>query len=279
MKIVKSIPELRKELAKIRKSGKTVGCVPTMGALHEGHMSLVKKSASQCDFTVVSIFVNPLQFGKNEDLDKYPRRIEADAALCAKHGASLIFAPTMDSMYGKDHQTYIYNEPLQNLYCGQYRPDHFRGVLTVVAKLFLAVMPDKAFFGKKDYQQAFLIRKMVDDLNFPAQVVLIPTSREKSGLARSSRNEYLSAADRSAAASIYEGLCAAKEEYAAGERNAEILRTIVSGCIDHAGGKVQYVHIVSQKTLHPLQGECAEKAAILVACHFGNTRLIDNLEL
>lgn len=279
MKIVKTITELRKELQKIRKAGKTIGCVPTMGALHDGHMALVKKSASQCDFTVVTIFVNPLQFGKNEDLDKYPRRLEADASLCAKHGAELVFAPSMDSMYDPDHQTYVYNEALENLYCGQYRPGHFRGVLTVVAKLFLAVLPDKAFFGKKDYQQAFLIKKMVSDLNFPTQIVLIPTSREKSGLARSSRNEFLTEVERNAAASIYQGLCAAKEEYAEGERNAEVLRTIVSGCIDHAGGKVQYVHLVSQKTLQALQGEMEEKATILVAAHFGATRLIDNLEL
>ncbi len=279
MKIVKTIAELRKELEKIRKSGKTIGCVPTMGALHDGHMSLVKKSASQCDFTVVTIFVNPIQFGKNEDLDKYPRRLEADAKLCEKNGAKLIFAPNADSMYDENHQTYIYNDSLESLYCGEYRPGHFRGVLTVVAKLFLAVQPDKAFFGKKDYQQAFLIKKMASDLNFPVQIVLIPISREKSGLARSSRNEYMSEAERTSAAAIYEGLCAAKEEYVEGERNAQVLRTIVSGCIDHAGGKVQYVHIVSQKTLLPLDGELEEKAAILVAAHFGKTRLIDNLEL
>ena len=279
MKIVTTIADLRTELAKHRKSGKTIGCVPTMGALHDGHMALVKKSASQCDFTVVSIFVNPLQFGKNEDLDKYPRRLEDDASLCAKHGAGLIFAPTMDSMYTADHQTYIYNEPLQDKYCGQYRPGHFRGVLTVVAKLFLAVQPDCAYFGRKDYQQAFLIQKMVDDLNFPIKVVLIPISREKSGLARSSRNEFLSAADRASAVCIYQGLCAAKEEYDEDERSVEVLRTIVRGAIDHAGGKVQFVEIVSRKTLLALTGELTEKAAILVAAYFDETRLIDNIEL
>jgi len=279
MLICKTISELRTALVKLRKGGKTIGLVPTMGALHEGHMALVKKSASQTDVTVVSIFVNPLQFGKNEDLDKYPRRLEADAALCGKHGATLIFAPTMDSMYDPDHQTYVYNEPLENLYCGQYRPGHFRGVLTVVAKLFLAVQPDKAYFGRKDYQQAFLLQKLVSDLNFPIQVVLIPTSREKTGLARSSRNEFLSKEHRLSAAAIYEGLLAAQEEYEEGERSAEVLRTIVRGCIDHAGGKVQYVEIVSRKTLLPLQGEFEEKATILVAAFFGETRLIDNLEL
>lgn len=279
MKILKTIADLRAELAKPRKAGKTIGCVPTMGALHDGHMSLVKKSAAQNDITVVTIFVNPLQFGKNEDLDKYPRRLDEDANLCAKNGATLIFAPTMESMYDKDHMTYVYNEPLENLYCGQYRPGHFRGVLTVVAKLFLAVQPDAAYFGRKDYQQAFLIRKMTEDLNFPIKVVLIPTSREKSGLARSSRNEYLSESDRKSAAAIYEGLCAAQEEYEDGERSVSVLRTIVSGCIGHAGGKVQYVEIVSQKTLLPFSDEITEKAAILVAAHFGSTRLIDNLEL
>jgi pantoate--beta-alanine ligase len=279
MKILNTITDLRTELAKTRKAGKSIGCVPTMGALHEGHMALVKKSASQNDLTVVTIFVNPLQFGKNEDLDKYPRRLDDDAALCEKHGASIIFAPTMDSMYDTNHQTFVNNEALEGLYCGKYRPGHFRGVLTVVAKLFLAVQPDAAYFGRKDYQQAFLIKKMVSDLNFPVKVVLIPTSREKSGLARSSRNEFLSPTERTNAASIYEGLCAAHEEYEDEERSAEILRTIVSGCIDHAGGKVQYVEVVSQKTLLPLQGELTEKATILVAAHFGTTRLIDNLEL
>ena len=279
MKIVTTITDLRTELAKHRKSGKTIGCVPTMGALHEGHMALVKKSASQNDFTVVSIFVNPIQFGKNEDLDKNPRRLDADASLCAKNGAGLIFAPTMESMYSADHQTYVYNEPLQDLYCGQYRPGHFRGVLTVVAKLFLAMQPDSAYFGRKDYQQAFMIQKMVEDLNFPIKIVIIPISREKSGLARSSRNEFLSTSDRNNAACIYQGLCAAKEEYDEGEVSVEVLRTIVRGAIDHSGGKVQFVEIVSRKTLLPITGELTEKATILVAAFFGVTRLIDNIEL
>lgn len=279
MKIVSTISDLRLELAKVRKAGKKIGCVPTMGALHSGHMSLVKKSASQCDFTVVTIFVNPLQFGKNEDLDKYPRRLDEDAKLCEKNGAQLIFAPTMDSMYTPEHMTFVYNESLENLYCGAYRPGHFKGVLTVVAKLFLAVQPDAAYFGRKDYQQAFLIKRMVEDLNFPIDIVLIPTSREPSGLARSSRNEFLSPQERTAAAAIYEGLKAAQEEYAEGETSVEILRTIVAGSIDHAGGKVQYVEIVSRKTLLAYQEEITEKPVILVAAFFGNTRLIDNLEL
>ena len=279
MKIVTTIAELRTELAKYRKSNKSIGCVPTMGALHEGHMDLVKKSASQNDITVVTIFVNPLQFGKNEDLESYPRRLDDDARLCEKHGATLIFSPSAASMYPENPQTYVYNEPLENLYCGAYRPGHFRGVLTVVAKLFLAVLPDHAYFGCKDYQQAYLIRKMVDDLNFPVKIVMIPTSREKSGLARSSRNEYLSKEERNAAASIYEGLFAAQEEFEDEECSVQILRTIVTGAIEHAGGKVQYVQIVSQKTLLPIQDEITEKATILVAAFFGKTRLIDNLEL
>jgi len=279
MKIVKTIAELRSELAQIRKAGKTIGCVPTMGALHDGHMTLVQKSAAQNDATVVTIFVNPLQFGKNEDLDSYPRRLDEDAALCEQHGATLIFAPNPTAMYPSDPQTFVCNESLENLYCGEFRPGHFRGVLTVVAKLFLAVQPDHAYFGRKDYQQAFLIRKMVDDLNFPVQVVLIPTSREASGLARSSRNEYLTRDERNAAAAIYAGLCAAQEEYAEDERSVGVLRTIVNGAIEHAGGTIQYVHIVSQETLLPIQGDISGKATILVAAFFGQTRLIDNLEL
>ncbi|HSQ41574.1 MAG TPA: pantoate--beta-alanine ligase [Fibrobacteraceae bacterium] len=279
IKIVHTLSDLRSELAKVRKAGKSIGCVPTMGALHAGHMSLVKKSASQCAYTVVSIFVNPIQFGKNEDLDKYPRRLEADAALCAQHGARLIFAPAAKDMYDPNHQTYIYNGALENLYCGKYRPGHFRGVLTVVAKLFLAVQPDKAYFGRKDYQQAFLIRKMVSDLNFPVEVCTVPISRDKTGLARSSRNDYMTAPQRASAAAIHRGLVDARKAFLQGKRDSIALCAKVSTSIEAAGGKVQYIELVSRKTLQPLHGKIQEKVVILVAAFFGETRLIDNQEL
>jgi pantoate--beta-alanine ligase len=262
-----------------RRYGKKVGLVPTMGALHEGHLSLVDRSARDCDFTVVSIFVNPLQFGANEDLDKYPRRLREDAALCAERGADFVFAPNSKEMYGDSPQTFVYNPELENIYCGLYRPGHFQGVLTVVAKLFLAVQPTHAYFGKKDYQQAYMIRRMVLDLNFPLQVVSLPTKREKSGLARSSRNEYMSAEERSAAASIYAGLRAAKDAYGSGERRVPALRKMVGSFIGKSGGNVQYIEIASRKALAPQSGVLKVPAVILVACYFGKTRLIDNLEL
>jgi len=279
MQIFKSISSLRKALNPHRQAGESIGFVPTMGALHPGHMSLVAKSAKDCDITVVSIFVNPLQFGPNEDLDQYPRRLEQDAALCAEHGATYVFAPSAPEMYPDGQQTYVNNAELESIYCGAYRPGHFQGVLTVVAKLFLIVGPTHAYFGKKDYQQAFLIRKMVTDLNFPIKVVPLPISREKSGLARSSRNEYMSPDERARAASIYSGLKSAKAAYAQGERRVASLRGLVQKSIVAAQGQVQYIEVVSKKTLAPLQGKLSEPVAILVACHFGKTRLIDNLEL
>lgn len=279
MKILKTIASLRKTLDAERRAGKTIGLVPTMGALHEGHLTLVAKSAKDCDITVVSIFVNPIQFGQNEDLEKYPRRLEADAKLCAGSGADYIFAPSVDEMYPGGQQTYVNNEELEGLYCGSYRPGHFQGVLTVVAKLFLIVGPTHAYFGKKDHQQAFLIRKMVSDLNFPIKIGIIPISREKSGLARSSRNEYMSADERTQAASIYAGLLAAKAAKANGEVRISALRKLVEKSITAVGGKVQYIEFVSRATLAPLEGKLAEPVTILVACHFGNTRLIDNLDI
>ncbi len=279
MKIVKTIAALRKILDQVRREGKTIGFVPTMGALHEGHLSLVARSAKACDVTVVSIFVNPIQFGKNEDLDKYPRRLAADAELCAGSGADFVFAPSVDEMYPAPLQTYVVNEELEHLYCGSYRPGHFRGVLTVVSKLFNIVSPTHAFFGKKDHQQAFLIQKMVHDLAMPIKIVIVPISREKSGLARSSRNEYMSAEQRSSAAAIYASMQAVKQAFASGERRVSALRKLVDKPLVKAGGEVQYIEFASQETLAPLSGKITEPCTLLIACYFGSTRLIDNLDL
>ncbi|NLB63710.1 MAG: pantoate--beta-alanine ligase [Fibrobacter sp.] len=279
MKIVKNIEELRHELALVKNKGLTVGLVPTMGALHEGHLSLVAASAAQSDYTVVSIFLNPLQFGENEDLDTYPRRLETDAELCAQHGAQLIFAPEASTMYHPEHATFVHNSELEEKYCGKYRPGHFRGVLTVVAKLFLAVEPSKAFFGKKDYQQAALIKNMVRDLNWNIVIELLETSREDSGLARSSRNEYMSAEQRNDAAAIYRGLEAAQKQYENGEREVSTLLELVQKSIKKSSGKLQYLHLVDAQTLLPLKNKVEKPAVILVAAFYGETRLIDNLEL
>lgn len=282
MKIISSINELRETLAPLRKQGKKIGLVPTMGALHEGHASLIDHSAADCDVTVISVFLNPIQFGKNEDLDKYPRRLEADAKLAEEHGGTFVFAPSVQEMYPDgDPLTTIRDESLEGLYCGAYRPGHFRGVLTVVAKLFLISGADVAYFGEKDYQQVFLIEKMVRDLNFPIQIVRVPIVREPSGLARSSRNEYLSAQDREFALSISKGLAEAKAAYDNGERSVTKIRSIVIQSIIKSRGTVQYVEVASASTLEKqVSGHLGEeKLVILVAAFFGKTRLIDNVEL
>lgn len=281
MKIISSIQELRDALSIYRKEGKTIGLVPTMGALHSGHANLIDASVSKTDVTVVSVFVNPIQFGKNEDLDKYPRCLDKDAELAEAHGASFIFAPSAQEMYPDgEPETFVRNKPLENQYCGAYRPGHFRGVLTVVAKLFLITLPDFAFFGEKDYQQVFLIEQMVKTLNFPVQIVRCPIIREESGLALSSRNAYLSEEERQNALSIYKGLLAAKAAFAKGERSETKLRNLVIQSILLQRGTVQYVEIVSAKTLEKQVGHLHdEKLVVLVASFFGKTRLIDNMEL
>lgn len=281
MKIIQTISDLRKELLTYKKAGKTIGLVPTMGALHEGHMSLVEASAKENDVTVVSVFLNPIQFGKNEDLDSYPRRLEKDAELVALHGGTFVFAPSVSEMYPDgDPLTLVRDESMEHLYCGAYRPGHFRGVLTVVSKLFNISGADRAYFGKKDYQQAFLICRMVKDLNFPVEIRLLPIVREGSGLARSSRNEYMNAEERSAAVAISRALISAKDSFESGEKSVNALRSKIQESIAHAGGVVQYVEVASQKTLLANStGTVDEPSVILVAAFFGTTRLIDNIEI
>lgn len=281
MKLIKTISEMRAALLSLEKAGKTVGLVPTMGALHEGHMSLVEASAKENDVTVVSVFLNPIQFGKNEDLDSYPRRLEKDAELVEAHGGTFVFAPSVSEMYPDgDPLTLVRDESLEHLYCGVYRPGHFRGVLTVVSKLFNISGADRAYFGKKDYQQAFLIRRMVKDLNFPVEIRLVPIVREDSGLARSSRNEYMNPSEREAAVAISRALLAAKAAYDSGERSVNLLRSRIQESVAHAGGVVQYVEIASQETLQANStGTIDSPSVILIAAFFGTTRLIDNIEL
>lgn len=281
MKLIKTIPEMRAALLPLKKAGKTVGLVPTMGALHEGHVSLVEASAKENDVTVVSVFLNPIQFGKNEDLESYPRRLEKDAELVNAHGGTFVFAPSVSEMYPDgDPLTLVRDETLEHLYCGAYRPGHFRGVLTVVSKLFNISGADRAYFGKKDYQQAFLIRRMVKDLNFPVEIRLMPIVREISGLARSSRNEYMDQVERDAAVAISKALLAAKASYDSGERSVNALRSRIQESVAHAGGVVQYVEIASRETLLSISsGTIREPSVILVAAFFGTTRLIDNIEL
>lgn len=282
MLLVKTIDELRDQLKPLARQGKTIGLVPTMGALHNGHGALIKASAAECDVTVVSVFLNPIQFGKNEDLGKYPVRLEADVKLAESMGANFVFAPSVAEMYPDGSpMTTVRDEKLEEMYCGAYRPGHFRGVLTVVSKLFNIVGADVAYFGEKDYQQVFMIEKMVSDLNFDIKIVRVPIVREESGLALSSRNEYLSSDEKYKALGIHEGLKKAKIAYSSGERGVAKLRDLVLKSILGNRGIVQYVEIVDRRTLQRCNGLLPDDipVTILVAAFFGKTRLIDNIEL
>ena len=281
MQIIKSIESLRETLKPLQREGKTIGLVPTMGALHDGHGALIKESVKDCDVTVVSVFLNPIQFGRNEDLDKYPKRLEADAKFAESLGADYVFAPSVAEMYPDgDPLTMVRNETLECLYCGAYRSGHFRGVLTVVSKLFLISKADHAYFGEKDYQQVFLIEHMVKDLNFDIKIHRVPIVRDATGLALSSRNEYLTDDERKRALAISAGLKEAKEAYLAGEKGVSKLRDIVVKSIVLNRGQVQFVEIVNQHNLQKFSGvlKPTDKIVVLVAAFFGKTRLIDNIE-
>lgn len=281
MQIIKSIESLRETLKPLQREGKTIGLVPTMGALHDGHGALIKESVKDCDVTVVSVFLNPIQFGRNEDLDKYPKRLEADAKFAESLGADYVFAPSVAEMYPDgDPLTLVRDESLESLYCGAYRSGHFRGVLTVVSKLFLISNADHAYFGEKDYQQVFLIEHMVKDLNFDIKIHRVPIVRDATGLALSSRNEYLTDDERKRALAISAGLKEAKDAYLAGEKGVSKLRDIVVKSIVLNRGQVQFVEIVNQHNLQKFSGvlKPTDKIVVLVAAFFGKTRLIDNIE-
>ena len=259
----------------LRKKGKIIGFVPTMGFLHEGHLSLIDKASEKADAVIVSIFVNPTQFAPNEDLDAYPRDFQRDCTLCELRGVDAVFAPSDSEMYPVKQTTWVIEESLTGVLCGKSRPVHFRGVTTVVSKLFNAVLPDIAVFGEKDYQQACVIKKMTLDLNFPVEIITSPIVREPDGLAMSSRNKYLSEKERADALSISRALKKAEQAVLSGENNpAEIAENIRNEITAH-NGKVDYIEIMNPDTLEPL--EKAEKNLLIaVAAFFGNTRLIDN---
>lgn len=274
--IVKTIEEVRAQVKAWRAEGLTVGLVPTMGYLHEGHQSLIARSVAENDRTVVSDFVNPIQFGPTEDLATYPRDIERDAALCESTGANLIFHPEADEMYAPDFCTYVDMDHLTKGLCGKTRPIHFRGVCTVVSKLFHIVQPDRAYFGQKDAQQLAVIRRMVRDLNMPLTIVGCPIIREEDGLAKSSRNTYLSAEERKAALCLSRGLNKGKAAVEAGETDAEKVKTIITAEIEAEPlSRIDYVEIVDWNNLEPVS---STEGSILaaVAVYIGKTRLIDN---
>jgi pantoate--beta-alanine ligase len=275
--IVTTISEVRAAVATARATGKVVALVPTMGALHEGHAALVRAARAGAGFVVVSIFVNPTQFGPTEDFAKYPRTLEADQKLCTDAGADLIFAPAVGEMYPERSVTVVDVKELDAVLCGASRPGHFRGVSTVVLKLFNIVGPDVAHFGAKDYQQARIIRQMVRDLNVPVEIRVEPTVREADGLALRSRNRYLSADDRRAAPRIYQALRTARERALAGESDVARLESALNAELETIpGARVDYARIVDADTLRPL-GRLDRPAVAAVAVFMGDTRLIDNI--
>ena len=276
MKIVSTVEEVRAEVKKWREEGLTVGLVPTMGYLHEGHKSLIDKAVEQNDKVVVSVFVNPIQFGPTEDLATYPRDLQRDSALCENAGADLIFHPEKEDMYFDDFCTYIDMENLTKGLCGKTRPTHFRGVCTVVGKLFNIVQPDRAYFGQKDAQQLAVIRRMVRDLNFNLEIIGCPIIREEDGLAKSSRNTYLSPKERQAATILHKGLTKGEELVRGGEKNAATVVNAIREVIETEPlAKIDYVEMVDFDNIQPV--ETIEGTVLTaVAVYIGKTRLIDN---
>ena len=276
MQIVSTLPDLRS--SRLAFSG-IVGLVPTMGYLHEGHLSLIRRARQECDHVVVSIFVNPTQFGPNEDLSRYPRDLDRDLSLIEPLGTDLVWMPTAEMMYPDGYQTWVDVEAMTRPLEGAMRPGHFRGVTTIVAKLFNGVQPHKAYFGQKDAQQAAVIRQMTRDLNYPIEIVVCPIVREPDGLAMSSRNVYLDPEQRKAATVLYRSLTGAKEAYERGERDAEKLRQIMKDLLaSEPLAQLQYVSCADYDTLEELD-TVKRKTLLSMAVFIGKTRLIDNFVL
>src|ERR1700730_9082054 len=279
MRVCHSIDEMRAASRTGRRKGESLGLVPTMGALHEGHLSLVRAAKAQCDLVVVSIFVNPLQFGPNEDLAKYPRNFDRDRELLAKEGVDYIFAPRVEEMYPAGAVTYVTVEGLSDKLCGRSRSGHFRGVTTVVSKLFNIVEPARAFFGQKDAAQSTIIRRMVRDLSISVRVVVCPIVREPDGLAMSSRNAYLDAGQRKSALVLYRSLTAVQERFDQGERKAHVLIDAGKQTLAHEPlVRLDYMEIVDPETLEPVD-DLSRGGLVAVAAFLGNVRLIDNFVL
>ena len=276
MKIVSTINEVREQVKEWKKEGNTIGFVPTMGYLHEGHASLIDAARKNNGKVVVSIFVNPIQFGPNEDLDSYPRDLEHDAKLCEEHGVDLIFHPTPEEMYGDNFYTFVDMDVLTKELCGLSRPVHFRGVCTVVSKLFNIVTPDNAYFGQKDAQQLAIIKRMVKDLNMPLSIHGCPIIREEDGLAKSSRNTYLSEDERQAALVLSRSLKIGKQLVEDGEKSAKAIKDAITAEINKEPlARIDYVDVVDFETITPVD-EIKGTTLVAIAVYIGKTRLIDN---
>jgi pantoate--beta-alanine ligase len=279
-RVVSTVEEAREAVAEARSRGHRVGLVPTMGALHEGHARLIESCRAESGLVVVSIFVNPSQFAPNEDFGRYPRTLEADRLLCERYGADLIFAPSASLVYprGFVDSAFVEVPGLSVVLEGASRPGHFRGVATVVVKLFVMIQPDTAYFGTKDFQQLLIVRRLVEDLNLPVVVRPVPTVREPDGLAMSSRNRYLNSDDRRAATVLYHALERAREGVDAGERDAKRVRQVLAEAIEsEPRARLDYAEVADPETLEPLSAIDPARGAVgLLAVRFGPTRLIDN---
>ena len=273
--MVKSISRARNIITVARSKGRKIGLVPTMGYLHEGHLSLVRIARKKCDFLIVSVFVNPTQFGPKEDLRKYPRDLKRDFGLLKKEGTDLVFSPSVREMYPEGYRTYVEVVEWSKLLCGASRPVHFRGVTTVVLKLFNILQPDIAVFGSKDFQQAVIIKKMVKDLDLGVRIITGPTVREPDGLAMSSRNTYLSEIERKNAVILYQSLKWVKEAYKDGLRDPKLAIVRMKKMIKAKGGRIDYIEMVDKNTLEPIK-KLKKGTLVALAVYFGRTRLIDN---
>lgn len=277
MHTAESIEEVRRFAAAARQRGQSIGLVPTMGALHAGHLSLIAAAQSACDVVVVSIFVNPTQFGPQEDLKAYPRPKEDDLGRCRELGVDLVFHPPVPEIYASRSLTWVTVDELTEPLCGQRRPGHFRGVTTVCTKLFNIVQPDKAFFGQKDAQQSLVIRRMVADLNMPLEIVVCPTQRETDGLALSSRNAYLSPEERQQAPILYESLQACRDRIRAGERDCRVLEGRLYADLERASlARVDYAAVLDAENLRPMAWACGQLLLAAAVC-LDSARLIDNI--
>jgi len=278
MRVITTVEEMRDHSSMARKTGKTIGFVPTMGYLHDGHMSLVRAAKDECDVVIMSIFVNPTQFGQSEDIDKYPRDMEWDKRFAAKEGVDVIFAPTISGMYPDGNTAYVeVTGTLTETMCGNSRPGHFRGVTTVVAKLFDIVVPDRSYFGQKDAQQAVVVKRMVRDLDIPVAIRVMPIVREDDGLAMSSRNARLSADERRQALELFRSLKQAEEMAARGELSTvRIIEEMTKILGEGKDVRIDYIEIVDADELTPLE-TVKDNTLVAIAVFVGNTRLIDNV--
>ena len=277
MEVAETIEKVRSLVKIARSEGRNIGLVPTMGALHIGHISLIEAAVKDCDFVVVSIFVNPTQFGPGEDFEKYPRPLQADLEICEKAGVDVVFAPSPQQIYPTENVTWVNVEKLTEPLCGRSRPVHFRGVTTVCTKLFNIVAPDVAYFGQKDAQQAIVIRRMVADLNMPLDIVICPTVREPNGLAISSRNQYLTAHQKKDAANIYKSLQTCRRMIEAGITETDQIVAKMRKLLQQIpSSEVEYVSIVDAETLESIE-KIAGKVLAAVAVKIGTARLIDNI--